>query len=318
MQITFLDGYTINPGDLTWEPLKQLGEFTCFDRTAPADVLNRAAGVDVLIVNKTALGREHFAHLPQLKLVCVAATGYDKVDVKAAEEYGVTVCNCVGYSTPCVAQMVVSLLLEVADGVGEYAKVNREGAWSRSPDFCYTLFPRLELAARRVAIVGLGHIGSAVASVLNALGMKVFAVTRKPADALPSFVEKLSLSEAFATCDVVSLNCPLTAQNKGFVNATLLAEAKQGLILINTARGGLIDEEAVAAALADGQLRAYCADVMTCEPPHAGNPLLSSDKVFLTPHIGWNTPEARKRILSILHDNIVAYFAGMPQNVVRL
>lgn len=317
MRITFLDGYTINPGDLNWEVLEQLGTFTCYDRTAPCEVLNHAAGADVLIVNKTALGREHFEKLPQLKLVCVAATGYDKIDVKAAEEFGITVCNCVGYSTPCVAQMVTSLLLEVADGVGDYARANREGAWCESPDFCYTLFPRLELAGKRVAVVGYGHIGSAVASVLHALGMQVYAVTGRPSASLPEYVEKISMDDAFSTCDVVSLNCPLTAQNKAFVNKALLSRAKQGLILINTARGGLVDEKGIAEALSAGQLRAYCADVMENEPPRADSPLLSAPRVYLTPHIGWNTPEARRRILSILHDNIVAYFAGNPTNIVK-
>lgn len=317
MKITFLDGYTIHPGDLTWEPLEACGELTVYDRTAPADVTARAQGADVLIVNKVVLTAEHFAALPQLKLVCVAATGYDRIDTAAARKHGVTVCNCAGYSSRAVAQIVTSLLLEVADSVGSYTLRNRAGDWSRSVDFCYTTQPRMELVGKRMAIVGFGNIGQSVAAIMLALGLRVFAVSGKPAESLPAGVEKIGLEEAFATCDIVSLNCPLTPANKEFVNAALLEKSKPGLILINTARGGLIHEEDVAAALRAGTLRAYCTDALTQEPPCATNPILNAPRTFVTPHIGWNTPEARMRILAILADNIRAYANGNPVSVVN-
>lgn len=316
MKIVFLDGYTINPGDLDWHLLEALGDFTVYDRTSAADVTERIADAEVVIVNKTVLGEEHFAAAPGLKLVCVAATGYDRIDIEAARRHGVTVCNCAGYSSRSVAQMVASLILEVADSVGEYARLNREGAWVRSEDFCYTLRPRLELVGRRMAIVGFGNIGHTVANVMRPFGLHLFAVSSKSPDQLPDDVAKLSLEEAFATCDIVSLNCPLTPGNKGFVNADLLAKAKPGLILVNTARGGLIDEQAVCDALATRRLGAYAADVLTQEPPTASCPLLKAPRVYLTPHIGWDTPDARLRILHILVDNIKGFVAGHPLNVV--
>lgn len=317
MKIVFLDGYTINPGDLDWHLLESLGDFTVYDRTSPADVMQRIAGAEVVIVNKTVLCEEHFAASPDLKLVCVAATGYDKVDVQAARRHGITVCNCAGYSSRSVAQMVASLILEVADSVGEYARLNREGAWARSEDFCYTLRPRLELVSRRMAIVGFGNIGHAVANVMRPFGLQLCAVSSKPADQLPADVSRVTIDEAFATCDIVSLNCPLTPTNRQFVNADLLAKAKPGLILVNTARGGLIDEEAVCEALTTQRLGAYAADVLTEEPPSASCKLLKAPRVYVTPHIAWDTPDARTRIMHILADNIKAYADGKPANVVN-
>lgn len=315
--IVFLDGYTINPGDLTWQSLEALGHFTVYDRTAPEEVLQRASEAEILIVNKTRLQRQHFEALPALRLVCVAATGYDGVDVQAAADHGVTVCNCAGYSSRAVAQLVASLLLEVADAVGTYVQRNSEGMWCDSPDFCYTLTPRMELVGKRMAIVGFGNIGRAVANVMRPFGLQLFAVTSKHADQLPADVSPIGLEEAFATCDVVSLNCPLTASNRAFVNAALLAKANPRLILINTARGALVDEQAVADALHTDRMLAYCADVLTQEPPLPTCPLLSAPRAYITPHIGWATPEARSRILAILEANIRGFIAGTPQNVVR-
>ncbi len=318
MHIVFLDAYTVNPGDLDWDTLSQLGELTCHDRTAPEEVLERSADADVLIVNKTRLTREHFDKLPKLRLVCVAATGYDKIDLAAAREHDVPVCNCAGYSTPSVTQSVLSLLLEAADTTGEYARLNAAGKWSESPDFCYTLRPRLELAGKQAAIVGFGNIGASASAVLHALGMDIAAVTSKTAAALPGYVRKVTLEEAFASSAVVCLHCPLTADNARMVDAELLAKAADGLIIVNTARGGLIDEEAVAAALRSGKLGAYCADVLTAEPPSPACPLFSAPRAFLTPHIAWNTPEARRRILAQLVENIAAFKVGKPRNVVNV
>lgn len=317
MHITFLDGYTINPGDLTWEPLEQLGTLTVYNRTAPEEVVARATGADVVIVNKTVLTADDFAALPQLRLVCVAATGYDRIDCKAARAHGVTVCNCAGYSSRSVAQMVASLILEVADSVGRYAAINGEGEWARQEDFCYTVKPRLELVGKRMAIVGFGNIGSTVADVMRPFGLELFAVSSKDASLLPSDVRKLTMEEAFASCDIVSLNCPLNADNKGFVNAQLLAQSNPHLILVNTARGGLVNEADVAEALKEGRLGAYCTDVLTQEPPQPDCPILGAPRAYVTPHIAWNTPESRCRIMAILVDNIRAFMAGTPKSVVN-
>lgn len=317
MKIVFLDGYTINPGDLNWKPLETFGELTVYDRTTADEVLERARGAEVLIVNKTPLTRTHFHALKDLKLVCVAATGYDKINVAAARECGVTVCNCAGYSTKIVAQLATSLVLEAADCVGAYTWRNRQGEWSRSADFCYTAQPRLELDGKRMAIVGFGNIGNALAQIMLSLGLKVFAVTSRPAKQLPEEITKISLEDAFKTCDIVSLNCPLNADNKEFVNAELLARSNPNLILVNTARGGLINEQDVAEALHNGKLGAYCTDVLTTEPPTADNPILNAPHTFVTPHIGWNTREARQRIMGILAENIHSFETGNPQNVIN-
>ena len=317
MKIVFLDGYTINPGDLTWEPLEALGELTVYDRMEPAEVVERAAEAEVLIVNKTCLTAEQFAVLPRLKLICVAATGFDRVDGAAARQRGITVCNCAGYSTFAVAQMAISLLLEAADSVGHYTHQNQKGEWSRCPDFCYTTKPRLELWGKRLAIVGFGHIGGALADVARALGMEIFAVSRKAQEELPADVRKLTIEEAVATCEVVSLNCPLTERNRQMVNAALLAKARPDLILLNTARGALVNETDVATALHEGRLGAYCTDVLTQEPPSPDCPLLDAPRCYITPHIGWDTPEARQRILALLVSHIRAYYAGKPESVVN-
>lgn len=317
MKIVFLDGYTINPGDLSWGLLEQCGELTVYDRTEPHEVLQRATGADILIVNKTALGEEHFAALPSLRLVCEAATGYDNIDTAAARRHGIAVCNCAGYSSRSVAQMVASLILEVADSVGEYARLNAMGKWQQSKDFCYTLRPRIELAGKRMAIVGFGNIGHAVADVMRPFGVKLFAVSGKKRAELPEDVGKIALEEAFSTCDIVSLNCPLTPQNREMVNARLLAQCSPNLILVNTARGALVNEQDVARALHENRLKAYCTDVMAQEPPAKGCPLLSAPRAFITPHIAWDTPDARMRIMSILAENIRVFKEGKPKGMVN-
>lgn len=317
MNIVFLDGHTLNPGDISWRAFEELGTFTVYDRTPPAETLSRAAGADILIVNKTPLRAGHFEALPRLKMVCVAATGYDVVDVAAARSRGVPVCNAAGYGSRAVAQMVAALLLEVTNQVGRYAQADREGFWSRSTDFCCWTDPLMELSDKRAAIVGFGHIGRRVADVLRGFGLRLCAVTSKRREALPADVEKITLEEAFSTCDIVSLNCPLTPENRGFVDRSLLERARPGLILINTARGRLVVEQDVADALREGRLRAYCCDVLSQEPPAADNPILSAPNAYVTPHIAWATAEARQRIIRILVDNIRAFLRGEPQNVVN-
>lgn len=317
MNITFLDAYTINPGDLSLEAIEAFGHLTCYDRTEPDRVVERCQDADIVLVNKTALNEEHFARLPKLKLIGVAATGYDKIDTSAARKYGITVTNCAGYSSQPVSQMVLSLLLEAADSVGNYTLRNRNGDWCKSPDFCYTVQPRMELAGKKMAIVGFGNIGSTVARVMHALDVKLYAVSGKKPKDLPPYVQKITMKEAFSTCDIVSLHCPLHAANREFVNRELLAHARKGLILINTARGGLINETDVAVALYNNTLGAYCTDVLTQEPPTRNCPILHAPNTFITPHIAWNTREARMRIIAILADNIRGYLEGCPQNVVN-
>lgn len=317
-KVVFLDSFTLNPGDLDWGELKGCPGMVCYDRTAPEEVVERIGDARVVITNKTRITEAVMQQLPQLQLICVAATGYDVVDVAAASRRGITVCNCAGYSTQAVAQMAVAHLLEVTNHVGHYTReVCGERKWTQSADFCYWNAPLLELEGLKVAIVGWGNIGQAVAARLRPFGVQLYAVSSKSADQLPADVRKLTVEEAFAQCDVVSLNCPLHAGNAGFVNAELLAQTREGLILINTARGGLIDEAAVAAALSTGRLRAYCCDVLAKEPAAADNPLLSAPHVFMTPHIAWASPGARQRIIRILADNIRSYWAGQPQNVVN-
>ncbi len=315
--IVFLDGATLNPGDLSWKEFQSLGTFTAYDRTAPEDVLSRAADADILIVNKTRLTAEHFSRLPHLKLVCVAATGYDLVDAVAARRHNIPVCNAANYGSRSVAQMAMALLLEATNRVGNYARLNREGFWSNSKDFCCWNEPLTELDGMKAAIVGFGNIGRTLADMLRPFGVRLHAVTSKPAALLPRDITPIRLEEAFAQCNIVSLNCPATKENERFVNATLLAQARRGLILINTARGKLIDEQAVADALESGRLGAYCCDVLSQEPPPADHVLLRAPNCYITPHIAWATQSARRRIINILVGNILAFLDGTPQNVVN-
>lgn len=315
MKIVFLDGYTVNPGDISWNELSELGDLTVYDRTEPENVLERAKDAEVLIVNKTGLQREHFEQLPSLKLVCVAAAGYDRIDVQSAAEHGVWVCNAAGYGSESVAQMFFSLLLELTNRVGHYARANRNGFWSKSPDFCCWNQPLIELWGKRLAIVGFGRIGEVVARMAHAFGMQIVAVTHRKD--LPEYVTPVTVDEAFKTCDVVSLNAPLTAENRHFVNTALLGKAKPGLLLINTARGALVDELAVVEALKSGILGGYAADVMEHEPPCENHPFWTLENVFITPHIAWVTTEARMRLMKIMADNIRGYLTGRLQNVVN-
>lgn len=317
MKIVFLDSYTINPGDLNFDLLSKIGDFVAYERTDQSEILDRAFDADVLIVNKTRLTESEFKSLPNLKLICVAATGYDNVDIESARKNNISVCNCKNYSSDSVAQMALSLILEAADSVGSYTFRNHEGDWARCVDFCYTIKPRFELAGKKMCIVGFGNIGRKIAEVMHALRMKIFAVTGKTREELPDFVSVINMEEAFSSCDVVSLNCPLTSSNAGFVNKELLKTAKPGLILLNTARGGLINEQDVSEALYSGILGAYCTDVLSQEPPCMLNPIMNAPRTFITPHIAWNTFEARERIINILAGNITAFMNNKPQNVVN-
>ena len=316
MKIVILDGYSANPGDLTWKELETMGELTVYDRTAPSETVARAAEADIVLTNKVILGKKEMEQLPHLKYIGVLATGYNVVDVAYAHERGIVVTNVPAYSTESVAQMVFAHLLTVTNRTEYYAMQNRQGRWTQNPDFCYWDLPHMELAGKTFGIVGLGNIGRRVAEIALAFGMKVKALTSKAADALPAGVEKASLEELLSTADVLSLHCPLTETTRHLINIETLRLMKSSAILINTGRGPLVDDQAVADALAAKKLAAFCADVLTEEPPKADNPLLGQPNAFITPHIAWASTEARQRLLQVAIGNVSAFVSGTPRNTV--
>lgn len=316
-RICVLDGYTLNPGDLSWNGIAELGEFTLYDRTKPEEVIERAENADILLINKINMTAEVMARLPQLKYIGEQATGYNNIDLKAAKERHITVTNIPAYSTDSVAQLVFAHILNITNRVGHYANEVKDGVWTNSPDFCYWNTPLVELKGKRIGIVGLGHTGSAVARIAEAFGMEITAYTSKNFLQLPHNIRKVSLDELFSTCDIISLHCPLTPNTKGLVNAERLKQMKKTAILINTSRGPVVNEHDLAEALNKGAIAAFGGDVLSSEPPKANNPLLSARNSFITPHTAWGTLEARTRLMNILKENIEAYLAGKPQNVVN-
>lgn len=316
LKIVILDGYSANPGDLSWKELEQMGEVTVYDRTSPSETIQRAADADIVLTNKVVLDREKIAQLPRLKYIGVLATGYNVVDIEAAHQRGVIVTNVPAYSTESVAQMVFAHLLTVTNRTEHYAIQNRKGRWSSNPDFCYWDFPHMELAGKTFGIVGLGNIGRRVAEIALAFGMKVKALTSKSQDQLPTGIEKADIQTLLSSSDVLSLHCPLTDKTRHLINAETLLKMKPTAILINTGRGPLIDDQAVANALQEGRLGAFCADVLTTEPPASNNPLLSQPNAFITPHIAWASTEARVRLIQIATDNVRAFINCKTQNAV--
>ena len=316
MNIVILDGYSANPGDLSWKELEELGTLTVYDRTKSDETVARAADAEIVLTNKVILNSEVIAQLPRLKYIGVLATGYNVVDIKAAHDRGIIVTNVPAYSTESVAQMVFAHLLTVTNRTEHYAIQNRDGRWSSNPDFCYWDFPHMELADKTFGVVGLGNIGLRVAQIAHAFGMNVKAMTSKVQSTLPFFIEKVSLEELLATADVLSLHCPLTDSTRHMINAATLQQMKPSAILINTGRGPLVDDQAVADALAKGAIAAYCADVVTEEPPRPDNPLLQQPNAFITPHIAWASMEARVRLLKVAIDNVRSFLNGQPQNVI--
>ena len=317
MKIVVVDGYTLNPGDLSWEPLKELGEVTIYDRTAPNETVERCIDAEMVLTNKVIFNAETIKALPKLKYIGVLATGYNVVDTKAATEHNVIVTNIPAYSTESVAQMVFAQILNITNRVGHYACENSKGRWTNNIDFCYWDTQLTELAGKKIGIVGLGNTGSATARIANAFGMDVCAFTSKPQESIPNYITKLTLDELFSQCDIVSLHCPLTETTKELVNEARLAAMKPTAILINTGRGPLINEQAVADALNCGKIAAFGADVLSVEPAQPGNPLLGAKNCYLTPHIAWATYEARIRLMNICIDNVKAFINGTPQNVVN-
>jgi len=310
--IVILDGFTANPGDISWAAIEALGNCKIYDRTGEADVVARAADADIVLTNKTLITQKSLAALPRLRYIGVLATGYNTVDVQAAQERGILVCNVPEYSTPNVTQAVFALLLELTNRTGHHSQTVHEGRWSASPDFCYWDGELVELAGRTLGIVGYGRIGKAVAAVGRAFGMQILAHRRTASDD-PQFV---SLDRLLSESDVVSLHCPLVPDTKELINAARLAQMKPSAFLINTARGALIHEPDLAAALNTERIAGAGLDVLSVEPPLASNPLLSARNCVMTPHIAWATRNARLRLLEVTAANIRSYLLNRPQNVI--
>lgn len=318
MKIVILDGYTINPGDNPWSAVEALGECTIYDRTPAELVVERAKGAAIILTSKVKLTAGLLEQLPDLRYISLLATGYNNVDVAAASRLGIPVSNVPAYSTESVVQTAFALLLELTTRVGQHDSAVKAGEWVRCPDHAFWIGSLVELDGLTMGIVGYGTIGRALARVAHAFGMKVVAhAPRIPADAGPTPVSFVSLEELFATADVVSLNCPQTPENGGFVDAALLGSMKQSAFFLNLARGGLVNEADLADALNRGVIAGAGLDVVAHEPMRADNPLLKAQNCIFTPHIAWASLSARKRLTGIVADNIAAFLKGQPVNVVN-
>ena len=316
MKIAVLDVYPIYPDASVWEWIAPYGEYTVYDRTLADETIARCLDADAVITNKVVFGEKEFAQLPRLKYIGVLATGYNTIDVEAAHRRGIIVTNIPAYSTHSVAQSIFAHLLNITNAVGHYAADNAHGRWTSSPDFCYHDTPLTELDGKVMGIVGFGRTGQATATLALAFGMRVLAYTSKPQEALPEGVTKATLDDVFSQADIVSLHCPLTAETRGLVNAQRLATMKPEAILINTSRGPVVDEQALADALNAGLIQAAGLDVLSQEPPKADCPLLTARNCYITPHIAWATREARQRLIKICQQNFDAFAQGKPINVV--
>lgn len=313
-RIVVLDGHTLNPGDNPWTGLEDLGDVAVFDRTPAEQIIERGAGAAVVLTNKTRLDADTLQSLPALRLIAVLATGYDVVDVAAATRRGVAVANVPEYGTDSVAQHVFALLLELCSAVGEHDRAVRDGAWQRSPDFSFWLRPPIELSGQTMGIVGCGRIGRRVAAIAGAFGMRVLVTSRRPCDVAGA--RWTDLPTLGAEADVVSLHCPLTAATRNMVDAEFLRRMRSTAFLINTARGPLVDEEALAAALHAGSLGGAAVDVVAAEPIGADNPLLRAPRCIITPHLAWASLAARRRLMAATVDNVRAFLDGAPINLV--
>ena len=315
MNIVVLDGFTLNPGDLSWDALESLGHCRLYERTAPAEVIARSLGAQILLTNKTEITRRHLESLPEVRYIGVTATGTNIVDLAAARERNIPVTNVPAYGTKSVAQTTFALLLELTQHVGDHSKSVRESRWSRSVDWCYWDTPLVELDGLVLGIIGYGRIGQAVAALGLAFGMKVLAHTRTvPKES--SFVTMAGLETLLRQSDVVSLHCPLSEQTRGLINHERLSWMKPGAFLLNTSRGQLIEEQALADALNSGGLAGAGLDVLSSEPPMTDNPLLRAANCIVTPHLAWATRSARSRLMRIAVENVAAFISGKPQNVV--
>ncbi len=320
MKIVVLDGYTLNPGDISWEPFHALGELVTYEYTAPSEVFERLEGVSVCLTNKTCFPREVLDKLPDLRYIGCLSTGFNVVDVEYCHEHGIVVTNIPEYATFATAQMTIALLLEIASSVGHHSELVHQGVWTRGRDFCFWDRPLMELWGKTLGLFGYGKIASRVACIASALGMKVLACRRseiteemRRSNPQVTFVDEETL---WRESDVLSFHCPLTPATTGLVKADTIARMKDGVILLNTSRGPVLDEAAVAAALASGKIAALGADVVSVEPIREGNPLLTAPNTFLTPHIAWAPKDTRIRLMDVAAGNLAAFLSGAPVNVV--
>lgn len=318
LKIVILDAVALNPGDLSWDWLKKLGECDIYDRTPADKILERCIGADIVITNKTPLTKETLSQLSNLKYIALESTGYNVVDCEYAKSMGVPVSNIPSYSTSAVAQLTFSLILEITNAVGIHSESVRNGDWANCPDFCYWKTPLTELCGKTLGIVGFGQIGQAVADIAEAFKMNIVAVSGHETDQSHrknfSWVDIDTLAKL---SDIISFHCPLTEKTTGLVNEDFISKCKDGAIIINTSRGPVVNDQALADALDSGKLRGAGLDVLTVEPPKADNPLLSAKNCFITPHIAWAGFETRERLMNILEENVKAYLNGNPQNVVN-
>jgi len=320
MKIVVLDGYTVNPGDLSWERLEALGELTVYDRTSPedeAEIIRRIGEAELVFTNKTSVTRRVMEACPQVRFIGVLATGYNTVDIDYAREKGIPVCNVPAYGTASVSQFSIALLLEICHHIGHHDRTVHEGKWERCIDFCYWDYPLIELEGKTMGIIGFGRIGQQEGKVARALGMEVIAYDLFPNDTGRAIGEYVALDELYARADVITLHCNLTAENAGMIDRAAIDRMKAGVILINNARGGLINEQDLADALNSGKVAAAGLDVVSTEPIRGDNPLLQAKNCIITPHISWGARESRGRIVDCAVENARAFLAGKPQNVVN-
>ena len=318
MKIVVLDGYALNPGDLSWDAIKAFGEITVYDRTPKDLIVPRIGDAQIILLNKTPITEETLAACPSVKLICVLATGYNVVDCDAAKKRGIPVCNVPAYGTDAVAQFTFALLLELCHRVGLHSDSVHKGDWCRSIDFCYWLTPQMELAGKTIGIIGFGRIGRAVGKIARAFGMHVLAFNRSRCEEGEQIGRYVDLDTLLKESDVISLHCPLTEQTQNIISRSALETMKDGAILLNTARGPLIDEQAVADALRSGKLRGFGGDVVCSEPMADNNPLLGVPNCIVTPHMAWAPVESRQRIMDCTMRSIQAFLDGKPINTVNL
>ncbi|UZR96026.1 D-2-hydroxyacid dehydrogenase [Chondrinema litorale] len=315
--IVVLDGYTLNPGDLDWKPIEELGKITVYDRTPAEEVIKRCADAEIVITNKCVLDKEILKQLPNLKYIAVSATGYNVVDAESASEKNILISNVPGYGSSAVAQHVFALILEISNHIAANASSVDQGKWTNCPDFCYWEYSINELENKTLGIVGFGAIGQRVAKIALAFGMKVIVKDRSPEKKKTAGVEFVEIDTVFANADFITLHCPLTSENEQFVNKNMLSKMKKSASLINTGRGGLINEADLAAALKTNTIAYAGLDVLSSEPPQKDNPLIGLDNCFITPHNAWAAKEARERLLQIIAKNIKSFLDGSPQNIVN-
>ncbi len=318
MKIVILDGNALNPGDLSWDPIREFGEVTVYPQTESLeDTIQRIGDHEIVLINKVPITEEVFAACPNIKLICVQATGYNVVDCEAAKRRGIPVCNVPSYSTAAVAQFTMALLLEVCHRIGHHDRLVHEGRWCESESFCFWDSPQMELAGKTMGIIGFGSIGQAVGRLAKALGMEVITYSRSIRPEGKEIAEYVDLDTLLARSDVISLHCPLFPETEKMINEQTIGKMKDGVILLNTSRGGVIDEEAVAEGLRSGKIRSAAVDVVSEEPMRRENPLLTAPNCIITPHMAWAPIETRTRLLGVVAENIRGFLEGMPRNVVN-